>query len=361
MARVLTTLILLALLPGTAAACSLAGPVPGPGHFFLYELATGDELEIPVHQRSLGASCDLFNPFAYDGTRFAWIEGPETYSDKIPDTAYVYDIAAEKTVEPKLTGLRHEKISLSDEYLVHISSDGAGNPKLYRYRFSTGIDQIVPVTLPAGYQYLWDDQVAWRRGDAANNQFFSVYDAGTSQYVIRDKTPSQLGVPNDATMYGFGEGWLLFLSYNGQRDDWWSYHIATQDTEKLSGFGSGSYPPGTIHDGRTYALTWDDNYEVRTLVSQSLTDGEKSELGTVPHEPASRLVYVDGTIVLGSYSNVDAHTHEPSATATGPAGTGVARTVSRPPPEEPIWQIPNVGIIAVGFVLLGIAVVRRRT
>ncbi|HEX9816205.1 MAG TPA: hypothetical protein VGB18_04430 [Candidatus Thermoplasmatota archaeon] len=361
MARVLlTTLILLVILPGTTAACSLAGPVPGPGHFFLYDLATGDELEIPVHQRSLGASCDLFNPFAYDGERFAWIEGPDPYSDKAPDTAFVYDIAAEKTVEPRLTGLRHERLSLSDEYLLHVSSDGAGATKVYRYRFSTSLDQVVPISLPSGSQLLWDTQIAWRRADAANNQFFSVYDAGTSQYVLRDNTPTQLGVPKEASLSGFGEGWLLFSAYNGRTDEWWSYKIASQETTKLAGIQSSWPPAGSISNDRTYSLMWDDTYDVQTLIAYDLTDAQKTELGTVPHGAASRLVYVDGTIVLGSYSNVDPHTHEPSGPSPGPGGPGVARTIPRPPPPEgPIWAIPNLGLVLVGLVLVASAMLRR--
>ena len=358
MVRVLSaTLVLIALLPGTAAACSLAGPVPGPGHFFLYELSTGDEVEIPVHQRSLGASCELSNAFAFDGKRFAWVEGPDTYSDSEPDMVFIYDIASDKTVEPKLTGLRHERLSLSDEFLLHVS-----NGKLYRYRFSSGVDQIVPIALPAAHQLLWDVQIAWQRHDATSSSSFSVYDAGTSQYVLREKTPAQLGLPKEASLMGFGEGWLLFSAYIDDGEQWWSYKIATQETTKLPGMASSWPPAGFVHNDRTYSFSWDETYETMTLVAITLPDGKATELGTVPHEVAGRLVYVDGTIVLGSYTNVDAHTHEPSAVASNKPGPGTARTISRPPPpDEPIWAIPNPGLIAVAIVLVVAAALRRRT
>lgn len=361
MVRVLTTLVLVALLPGTAAACSLAGPSPGPGHFFLYEPATGNELEIPVHQRSLGASCELSNSFSYDGKRFAWVEGPDTYSDTAPDIVYLYDVAADTTDQLRLTGLRHQRISLSDEYLVHLSSDAAGHAKAYRYGLTTGIDQIIPITVPTGYQLLWDTQIAMRRSDASNNQFFSVYDAATSKYVLRETSAADLGLPKDATLVGFGEGWMLFAAYNGVSEDWYSYHIATDERQKLSGIQSGWPQQSSIHNGRSYALLYESGSEQLQLGSFSLTDGKKNEIGTVPHEPPSSLVYIDGTIVLGSYFNVEAHAHESSSKGGAPAGPGVARTVARPaPPPDNIWEIPHVGLILALAGIVGVAFVRRR-
>ncbi len=67
-------LVLLLLLP-TASACSLAGPVPLPGAFILWDPDTGDTQSFEVTKRGLGADCSLSNRFAIGAGQFAWVEG----------------------------------------------------------------------------------------------------------------------------------------------------------------------------------------------------------------------------------------------------------------------------------------------
>lgn len=71
----LLALALLVLAVPPAQACSLAGPVPGPGMFELRPVdSASPPVRIEVEGRILGAMCDLSNPHALGGGWFAWFE-----------------------------------------------------------------------------------------------------------------------------------------------------------------------------------------------------------------------------------------------------------------------------------------------
>ncbi|HVM44781.1 MAG TPA: hypothetical protein VM582_02505, partial [Candidatus Thermoplasmatota archaeon] len=83
--------LLLVLAAPTAAACSLAGPVPPPGAFTL-RFADGTERDVAVEGRLLGAMCELSNRHALAGDLFAWVE-VKRHVTNAPWDVHVLDLA----------------------------------------------------------------------------------------------------------------------------------------------------------------------------------------------------------------------------------------------------------------------------
>lgn len=92
----LRALLLLALLAPTAAACSLAGPVPPPGAFTL-RWPDGDARVVPVEGRLLGGMCELSNKHDLGDGLFAWVEVDQHVSDA-PWNVHVLDLGTGKTI-----------------------------------------------------------------------------------------------------------------------------------------------------------------------------------------------------------------------------------------------------------------------
>jgi hypothetical protein len=311
MARVAATTLLLALTTGTVAACDFAAPVPGPGHFFLYNLSTGDEVDIPVKGRFLGAGCELSNLFAFDGKRFVWQEGPERYSPEDIQTVFLLELASGQRQTLKLSGSHHYGLGLGEDFLLHVSRTGNGPSQLWRYDLGAGTDKLLPIPLPSGGYTLADGQIAWRTQAPGGEFRFHVYDAATNRYVLRDRSPADLGLPKDAHLTGFGRGWLVFGSGENNGDRSYVYRVDTDKTKVFDDAPRIGY--GWVHEGRSYRLDWDEAYEHQKLVVFDLANGRETEIGRVPHPSASHPVYRDGRVVLATYADVERHTHDGSS------------------------------------------------
>lgn len=330
-------LLLLALLAPTAAACSLAGPVPGPGAFTLMPMDDGEQIVIAVEGRELGAGCELSNPHALDGTTFAWRETDWPRSG-VRYEAHLLDLATGEKRTLRYGAGHTEGFALWDGRLLYVESafqDGA--PPTVRVKqldLATGAEDValalpgehhVSVSARDGLVFAITRANGYEGPDAVH-----LFDLGSSRWILA-------GVPM-RELTGEEIGWGRVLSAEwvelGAREGTRLYHVPT-------GAISEPRPPaaptfgvaGTLVDGWMYGSLWDTEASKEVLTRFRFPDGPRERVET----PPGRLVgIVPGFYVLGAYSAPELHPLgelqwvERPAVLVGGAALGLAGLVAVP-------------------------------
>lgn len=332
-----------ALLSTSAAACSLAGPVPGPGQFFLFDLTSGKEIEVPVAGRWLGAGCELSNPFAFDGATFAWSEGPETSTAQ--QTMRI------RTGDGKIQTLttssaNHHEIGLTATHVYYLAGDySSGN--LWKQRLDDHQETRVDAQIP-WHARLNGAHAAWFTPDGKQ---LNVYDAEGQRWILRDQTLAQLGITGDdqGQLFAFDDEFAFLSSYLSMQKPtttfrYWTYEFATQELTDLSALKDPQ--ASAVADGQLYFVNFDVKHEGQRLYAMPVSGGTKKDLGLLPHELGSRLVITKDQIVLASYRHEGRHGHVANPEASGWSS-------SSNPGQEP-WSIPapSFGLFAVALISL---------
>lgn len=312
--------LLAILLVPSVAACSLAGPAPGPGTFTLVPHEGGDPIVIEVHGRSLGGMCELSNDHDLVDGVFAWIERPERSHG--PATVHMRDLTSgeERVVRLSLSGV--EAFTLWEERIVTYSVEYAsGSPqpttRFLLHDLGTGEAEELPfpegrwVSAAMGGRHI----AAVHRADLSNGpDRLYLYDLAERRFVLEGVHAREIVGDDILWLHAVDDDWLVAASRDG---DSVLYEIATsrtmdaQDAPILREAQMGL----SLADGTAYAWQFGD----RTVKRAVLPDGAVETLRAP--SPDAPIVGVEaGYTVLGDYFGDGTDVPAPSVPTRGPSG-----------------------------------------
>lgn len=305
-------------LASPASACSLAGPVPEPAAFHVWDPDTDDRVRLTVDERRLGADCSLANPHALDGDTFAWTERGHELE------VHVYDLVegTSQTLSfdregPNEIGLAGDRLLLRDGDEVDVWDLAAEEWRALP--FEAGEDESLQL----------EDGLVVRQ-DRGEEPSVSLYDAEEERWVVEQRSLASIGVPGDALVAEASDAWVLFTSGR----EAWAWQVGTdeaRDTEEL-------------YEGRWSELDGDVLYSQEhgePFVRLELPFGDLEEIG---EPPVGWLRTADeGRLVLGDYSD--------------PNGTGTTQSLA--PPGERSTPGASLALAAVTLVATALSFGRR--
>lgn len=328
-------LLLLALLAPTAAACSLAGPVPGPGAFTLVPMEGGLPVVIAVEGRELGAACELSNPHALEGTTFAWRETAWRRSGDTQHEVHLLDLATgEKRIVP-YGGQHTDGFWLWNGTLLFVQHDFDGDQlppetSLVMLDLVTREERVLSFPDRGSLHVSFaDGLVSGLQRDAGYEGPVHVwlYDVGAERWLLEDVPMREL--------IGEEEGWGTVVTREwmtfGTRTDDLLYHIPTGELRRET--RDEMSPRGrtwAILDGWAYQSRWNGSGE--EVVRYRFPDGEPERVD----EPRGLVGIIPGYFVLGDYSAPELHPLgrvrwvEETGILVGAAALGLAGVVAVP-------------------------------
>ncbi|HWH08101.1 MAG TPA: hypothetical protein VNX21_02810 [Candidatus Thermoplasmatota archaeon] len=288
-------LLLATLLAPVAGACSLAGPVPGPGVFSVEPLAGGEAWRVEVRGRMLGGTCELSNPHALDGDAFAWVEVARLESGA-PRDVHVRWRDGTQVVHRGVTRDHVEALALRDGVLLlHArawASPGAADARTF-LRMDARTGEARPLPFPPGDWHPVAAEgsvlVALRRDAEAQRAWLHAYDAAADAWLLRDADLASLGLPWFSGPVEVSERHALFLPPGGPPR---VVDLRTGEARDVAGL------PEVLLD---LDGEWAYGSGLAGLVRVSLEDGRREVLGRAADW---NLVSVQqGHVVVGTYAD----------------------------------------------------------
>lgn len=272
--------LLAALGSGSASACDLIEEPPEPGLFILHTLEGDAFLYGVVDERSLGATCELSNPFAYAEPFFVWAE-----PDQATSTLHIADTQDASHDQETVEGRISNGVSVFDASIVYlVREDSAWTP----YTLDLEAGTTAPVGIDPG-NYLVDGALIVDRSPRSDT--VSVYDVRNASWLLEDAPLEDLGIPEGAHVATVSDPWVAFTE---DGEDFWMWapglDAARATAQPLHGSPLGAW----LLDGEhTYML--DGGQLVRT----HLFTGDQQRLGW---HPQTLFSVEDETVVHGAYS-----------------------------------------------------------
>ncbi|HUR68791.1 MAG TPA: hypothetical protein VM370_06050 [Candidatus Thermoplasmatota archaeon] len=287
-------LALLTLAP-TAAACSMAGPVPGPGAFILVPDDGGANVTIPVEGRMSGAGCELSNAHLLQDGTFAWLEYDWNPNAR---TVHLRNMSTGETRVVPLKSAEATEFGLWNGHLVYLANDFTDGipPTSHVYWHDIATDAAVELPFPSGnYPAISHDgryvAASLRTNGFEGPDLIYLYDLEEMRFLV-DGRPARELVGEDFVWPGaMGSGWLVLGGVRTPR----LYELATGTV--TSGANPDVYRAGAIVGGR--AWLWEDEGGAMTLRSIVLPNGTVERHGTVDGRIIGKVL---GYTVLGEYS-----------------------------------------------------------
>lgn len=216
-----------------ARACTLTEEPSEPAAVWVWDPEEGREWRTHVENRSLGATCELVNPKAFDGRRLAVQDGSTHVIDLVNDT----DLWAETREYP-------DEIGLTGTQLVYAWDQGPGNGDEVRVRdLRSGRDRAIlsaeSVVRIAHGRVLTEDRSA---------DSFGVYDVAAGRWIATEIQIDNVSKDQYVSAIAFGERWLVLNVYGGEenRNDHYAVRLPSGERRRVDVVPR---PTGTWMDG----------------------------------------------------------------------------------------------------------------
>lgn len=296
-------LFLVVLLAPVASACSLAGPVPGPGTFTLVPWDGGHDVTVVVEGRMLGAGCELSNVFSLRDGVFAWLEYTQAGREWAWREVHILDLATGEKRIVRADDGSVESFALVGGTLVYMTTrygEPAPSASLVFHDLATGtsermdlVEHGLPRLVSDGRHVAWTLRENWPQGP----DLVSLLDVETRAWLLRDVRAPDLVGDEHVQLVAMGGGWLVMQSRSGS----WLHALESGTTRPWGGGDRASAPMrhvSAILDGYAYEVDpWGSGPAVsRTL----LPDGPREPMDVQLPQPF--LGVGEGYWVTGRYS-----------------------------------------------------------
>lgn len=290
-------LLALALVP-TGHACSLAGPVPGPGQFQVRPVEGGPPVRVDVEGRMLGAMCDLSNPYAVGGGWFVWFEHDQAGG---PWSLHARDLATGETLAHENVTPRHVEALGTDGARAYwyergwTRADATDDHAFMTLDLATG-DRARLDLPPAGYVDVAIDRsllVMTTRApsNASAPMEVGAYDAREARWVLPPTSTFDLELGPQASLHDVdARSGRVLLDADRVLD------LATRATTRLD---RGAFMPVGLDGGYAYSFGAANLSQPQGLWRQSLASGGHEAVD--PNLFQRPLGVQDGRVVLGAY------------------------------------------------------------